>query len=64
MLDWSREGKLAIGLGGVVYVLDSETGASSSLCRTSSENTYVSSVQWNKSGKYLAVGTSDAEIQV
>ena len=55
---------LAIALGGVVYLLDTESGGSSSLCSTGSENTYISSVQWNKSGKYLAVGTSDAEVQV
>ena len=55
---------LAIALGGVVYVLDTESGGSSSLCNTGSETTYISSVQWNKSGKYLAVGTSDAEVQV
>jgi cell division cycle protein 20 (cofactor of APC complex) len=64
VLDWSREGKLAIALGGVVYVLDTESGGSSSLCSTGSENTYISSVQWNKSGKYLAVGTSNAEVQL
>ena len=47
-----------------MYVLDTESGGSSSLCSTESENTYISSVQWNKSGKYLAVGTSSAEVQV
>ena len=55
---------LVIALGGVVYVLDTESGGSSSLCNTGSETTYISSVRWNKSGKYLAVGTSDAEVQV
>lgn len=55
---------LAIALGGVVYLLDTESGGSNSLCNTGTENTYISSVKWNKSGKYLAVGTSDAEVQV
>lgn len=63
-MDWSKRSVLAIALGGVVYLLDTESGGSNSLCNTGSENTYISSLQWNKSGKYLAIGTSDAEVQV
>ena len=64
VMDWGVQGMLAIALGGVVYLLDTERGGSSSLCSTGSENVYVSSVQWNRPGKYLAVGTSNAEVQV
>ena len=64
VLDWSTGGKLAIALGGMVYVLDTESGDTCSLCNTGSENIYISSIQWNKSGKYLAVGTSNGEVQV
>ena len=55
---------LAIALGSVVYLLDPETSDSTTLCTTGSENAYVSSLQWNKTGQYLAVGTSNADIQV
>lgn len=64
VMDWSMQDMLAIALGGVVYLLNIENGDSSSLCNTGSENIYISSVRWNKSGKYLAVGTSNAEVQV
>ena len=63
-MDWGQRGTLAIAMGGVVYLLDAETSDSSSLCSTSSENNYVSSLQWNKTGHYLAVGDSNADIQV
>jgi cell division cycle protein 20 (cofactor of APC complex) len=64
VMDWSQRGTLAIAMGGVVYLLDAETSDSSSLCSTSSENNYVSSLQWNKTGQYLAVGDSNADIQL
>ena len=34
------------------------------LCSMESDSQYVSSLQWSKTGKYLAVGTSDKEVQV
>ena len=64
VMDWSQRGCLAIALGGAVYLLDTETSDSSSLCSTGSENTYVSSLRWNKTGQYLAVGTSNGDVQV
>ena len=63
-MDWSQRGTLAIALGSAVYLLDAETSDSTSLCSTGSENNYVSSLQWNKTGQYLAVGDSNADIQV
>lgn len=64
VLDWSRTGHLAIALSGAVYVLDTDSGGINHLCSTETDSLYVSSLQWNKTGKYLAVGTSDAEVQV
>lgn len=63
-MDWSKRGVLAIALGSVVYLLNADTSDSSSLCSTGSENTYISSLQWNKTGQYLAIGTSNADVQV
>ena len=65
VLDWSRRGHLAIALAGSVYTLDTDgKGSISNLCNTEDDSIYVSSLQWNKAGKYLAIGTSDAEVQV
>ena len=64
VLDWSKQEQLAIALGNAVYVLDTDKGGITNLCNLDSGPSYISSVQWNRSGKYLAVGTSDAEIQV
>ena len=64
ILDWGKKNQLAIALAGSVYVLNTDTGSISNLCTTEAESTYVSSLQWNKLGKYLAIGTSDSEVQV
>ena len=66
LLDWSKSGQLAIALAGSVYLLDTSGGSNSihHLCNMEAESIYVSSLRWNKSGKYLALGTSDSEIQV
>jgi len=64
VLDWNRTGHLAIALSGAVYVLDTDSGGINHLCSTETDSLYVSSLQWSKTGKYLAVGTSDAEVQL
>ncbi len=62
VLDWSSTGVLAVALRDTVYLLNKASGAIDQLSVPSSE--YVSSLAWNKTGKYLALGTSNAEIQV
>ena len=47
-----------------MYVLDTEKGGINHLCDMDSDQLCVSSLQWNTNGKYLAIGCSDAEIQV
>ena len=65
VLDWSEQGHLAIALSGAVYVMDTNKGGGvKHLCSMESDSQYVSSVQWSKTGKYLAVGTSNKEVQV
>lgn len=53
---------VSIALGSAVYVFHASKGDVHQLCDLSSLS--VTSLQWNRSGSYLAVGTSDAEIQV
>jgi cell division cycle protein 20 (cofactor of APC complex) len=64
VLDWGRGDQLAVALGGSVYLLDTKKGGINNLCELQPNSLYVSSLQWNRTGKYLAVGTSDAEVQV
>lgn len=64
VLDWGRGDQLAVALGGVVYLLDTKRGGITNLCELQPSSLYISSLQWNRTGKYLAVGTSDAEVQV
>ena len=55
---------MAIGLGGSVFLWNAGDGSVQQLLELSSETDYISAVSWAGNGKYLAVGTSDATIQV
>ena len=64
MLDWGKNNILAIGLGSSVFLWNVKDGCAHHLTDMDSESDYVSSVSWAGSGKYLAVGCTDAAIQV
>lgn len=64
VLDWSSNGYLAVALGGTVYVLHTDSGDISQLYEDPTESGYVSSLAWNKSGSFLAVGLSSTDVQV
>lgn len=53
---------VCIALESSVYVFNASKGDVHQLCDL--ESSYITSLQWNRSGKYLAVGTSDADVQV
>lgn len=55
---------MAIGLGSSVFLWSAVDGSARELTDIGSENGYVSSVSWANNGKYLAIGGSDAAIQV
>jgi len=57
---------LAIGLGAGVYILNVATGSHQQLTELpcGEEGGYVSSVSWSRNGKFLAVGGSDAVVQL
>ena len=65
-LDWSKSNKLAIGLGAGVYILNVSTGSHQQLTELpcGEEGGYVASVSWSHNGKFLAVGGSDAVVQL
>lgn len=53
-----------MALDGSVYLWNHTTGEIIQLLQMEHSDDYVSSVSWIKEGNYLAVGTSNAEVQV
>ncbi|KAJ1721403.1 WD repeat-containing protein slp1 [Coemansia erecta] len=63
LLDWSLGNMLAIGLDQSVYLWDATSGDVNSLCQLEGD-AYISSVKWTADGTYLAVGTSEGDVQI
>jgi len=63
LLDWSSDNLLAVGLGRSVYLWNPDSGSVSELLQLA-ENDAVCSVNWNKEGGYVAVGTNNGEVQL
>ncbi|KAI8468545.1 MAG: activator and specificity subunit of anaphase promoting complex [Monoraphidium minutum] len=64
LLDWSSSNVIAVALGPTVYLWNAGTGSVEELCTCKNEGDYVSSVQWAPDSSHLAVGTSDAKVQI
>ncbi|XP_061197226.1 cell division cycle protein 20 homolog [Saccostrea echinata] len=64
LLDWSCNNLLAVCLGGSVYLWNAATGEIDQLLQMESSDQYVGAVSWIKEGNYLAVGTSNGEVQL
>lgn len=47
-----------------MYLWNATSGTTSQLVQLPNEELYVSSVSWADTGKYLAVGVSNGDIQV
>ena len=63
-LDWGHSNSLAVALGNTLYIWKSDSGSITELYQTPFPDDYITSVQWDPNGNYLAVGTSDCEVQV
>ena len=63
LLHWGKRGSIAVGLGTSVYLLNPRTLEAIPMF-TSSDESFPSAVQWNPGGCGLAVGLSNAELQV
>ena len=63
-LDWGHNNILAVALGSSVYLWNAAEGGVSQLVQLPDEDNYVSSVSWAETGKYLAIGVSNGDIQV
>lgn len=65
LLDWGSNNVLAIALGRTVYLWNAATGGIDELYQCEGEDDYVSSVKFvNEGGGYLALGTSNNEVQL
>jgi cell division cycle protein 20 (cofactor of APC complex) len=56
--------QIAVALGPTVYLWNASTGSVEELCSLKNEGDYVTSVAWAADSTHIAVGTSDAKVQV
>ena len=56
--------QIAVALGASVYLWNAGTGSVEELCTCKNEGDYVSSLQWAPDSSHLAIGTSDAKVQI
>ena len=64
LLDWNSNNLVAVGLGSAVYIWNASNGSISKLLECPNNN-YPSSLRWARSSpKYLAVGTTQNEVQI
>ena len=64
LVDWSSGNVLAVALDNSVYLWNAGSGDILQLLQMEQPGGYISSVAWIKEGNYLAVGTSNAEVQL
>ncbi|KAG9462727.1 hypothetical protein GDO78_023246 [Eleutherodactylus coqui] len=64
LIDWSSQNLLAVALNDSVYLWNHMSGDIILLLQLENSEEYISSVSWIKEGNYLAVGTSNAEVQL
>ncbi|KAM3866300.1 cell division cycle protein 20 homolog [Diretmus argenteus] len=64
LLDWSSRNMLAVALHNSVYLWDATQGDIVLLMKLEREQDYITSVSWTKEGTYLAIGTSDYNVQL
>ena len=64
LISWGKDNILAVALGQSVYVWNAATGSIDELM-SCEENNYISSVSWiENDSNILAIGTSDADVQL
>jgi len=63
LLDWSSQNIVAVALREVIFLWNGENAKTEEL-GSLDEDTNVTSLKWTKDGTHLAVGTSDAVVQL
>ncbi|XP_041658449.1 cell division cycle protein 20 homolog [Cheilinus undulatus] len=64
LFDWSSQNVLAVALQNSVYLWDATEGEITLLTKLKHEEDYICSLSWTKEGSYIAIGTSDGEVQL
>jgi len=64
LVDWSSNNHLAVALGAHVYLWNAGSGQISQLCELNGSDEYVCSVKWVDQGGYLAIGTSNGNVEL
>jgi cell division cycle protein 20 (cofactor of APC complex) len=64
LLDWNEQNMLGVALGREIYLWNAQDGAIQNLMQTADERSHVTSLAWVQEGNYMAVGTSDAKVQI
>jgi cell division cycle protein 20 (cofactor of APC complex) len=64
LLDWSSTNILAVALGPTVYLWNADSGSIDELMTSPEEDNNITSVSWIHDGSYLAVGTSNCDVQL
>ncbi|MBN3298593.1 cell division cycle protein 20 homolog [Amia ocellicauda] len=64
LIDWSSQNYMAVALHNHVYLWQAATGDITLLMKMERDEDYICSVSWIKEGNFLAVGTSDAKVQL
>lgn len=64
LIDWSAKNMLAVCLAGHVYLWNAESGDIQQLVELEGPDEYVSSCAWIKEGNILAIGCSNAQVQI
>lgn len=64
VIDWSYTNQLAVSLKGQLFLWNAGTGSVDQLLELQSPDAYVCSVSWSADGSYLAVGTSEHQVQL
>ncbi|XP_044538687.1 fizzy-related protein homolog [Gracilinanus agilis] len=64
LVDWSCLNIITVGLGSRAYLWNAATCQVTKLCDLSSDEDYVTSVNWSEQGNLVAVGTDKGLVQV
>ena len=64
LIHWSSTDVLAVALGASVYLWDAKTSAIEHLVQLDTAGDFVTSVNWSRDGKTLAVGTNNCAVQL
>jgi len=64
VLSWSSRNTLAVGLGPCIYLWDASSGGIQSLYEGENDEDIITSIEFMHDGNFLAVGTSNKDVQI